>query len=40
MTRDILDNELESLHNNMLKMASLTEEFIEKTGCRAGKRGF
>ena len=31
MTRDLLDNELESLHNNMLKMASLTEESIEKT---------
>lgn len=30
MARGHLDKELESLHNNMLKMASLTEESIEK----------
>lgn len=31
MTRDLFDKELEFLHNNMVKMASLAEESIEKT---------
>lgn len=31
MTRNQFDQELESLHNNMVKMASLVEESIERT---------
>ncbi len=31
MTRNLFDKELEDLHNNMIKMASLVEESIENT---------
>jgi len=31
MVRSIFDNQLEALHTNMIKMASLTEESIERT---------